>query len=303
MNIFLTGASGYIGGSVARALVSAGHRVSGLVRSQARADNVRAFGIEPVLGTLDEAAILAGAAAEADLVINAANSDHEAAAQALLQALEGSGKTFIHTSGSSVVGTQAGGKRVDDIFDEETPFTPSPGRAARAALNETILSHAANGLRPVILCPSLIYGLGRGVSDHSMQVPWLLETARKNGVAGHCGPGENVWSNVHIDDLVDLYLLAIAGAPSGAFYYAENGENSMRDLCLAIHRMLGISGEPKALTPQEAAAEWGEGAALNTMGSNSRVRAVRARKELGWTPRAASVLWEIEQGCYADNRS
>lgn len=303
MNIFLTGASGYIGGSVAAALVSAGHEVYGLVRSQARADDVRSLGIEPVLGTLDDAAVLASAAANADVVINAANSDHEAAAKTLLRALEGSGKTFIHTSGSSVVGTQAGGKRVDDVFDEEIPFTPSPGRAARAALNEHILSYAAKGLRSVILCPSLIYGPGRGVSQHSMQVPWLLETAARNGVAGHCGPGENIWSNVHIDDLVDLYLLAIERAPSGAFYYAENGEESMRALCGAINRMLGISGEPKSLSPEEAAAEWGEGAALNTMGSNSRVRAVRARKEIGWTPKAASVLWEIEQGCYAESRS
>lgn len=299
MNIFITGASGYIGGSVAAALLSAGHTITGLVRSQARADDVRAFGIEPVLGTLDDSAVLESAAARADAVINAANADHEAAAKTLLQALEGSGKTFIHTSGSSVVGTQAGGKRVDDVFEEDTPFTPSPGRAARAALNEHILSYNAKGLRPVILCPSLIYGLGRGASEHSMQVPWLLETARKNGLAGHCGPGENLWSNVHIDDLVDLYLLAIDHAPSGAFYFVENGENSMRELCRAINRMLGIAGEPKLLSPEAAAAEWGEGAALNTMGSNSRVRAVRARKELGWKPKAASVIWEIEHGCYA----
>lgn len=299
MKIFLTGASGYIGGTVASALVSAGHKVTGLVRSQARADSVRALGIEPVLGTLDDAGILTSAAAEAEVVINAANSDHEAAAETLLQALEGSGKAFIHTSGSSIVGTQAGGKRIDDVFDEETPFTPSPGRTARAALNDRILSHSTKGLRPIILCPSLIYGSGRGISEHSMQVPWLLETARRNGVAGHCGPGENIWSNVHIDDLVDLYLLAIDRAPSGAFYFVENGENSMRDLCQAIHRMLGIAGEPKALSAEEASAEWGEGAALNTMGSNSRVRAVRARKELGWNPTAASVLWEIEHGCYA----
>jgi nucleoside-diphosphate-sugar epimerase len=136
-----------------------------------------------------------------------------------------------------------------------------------------------------------------------MQVPWLIETARKHGGAKHYGTGENIWSNVHIDDLVDLYLLALKSAPSGAFYFAENGENSMRELCEAINRMLGLTREPQSMLLQEAAAEWGEGAAQNTMGSNSRVRAVRARTELGWSPKAPSVVAEIEHGCYAISQS
>ena len=299
MNVFITGASGYIGGSVAKALLTAGHKVSGLVRSDARAETVRAQSIEPVIGTLDDVAILEAQATDADLIVSAANADHEISAKTLLQAMEGSGKTFIHTSGSSVVGTQAGGQRLDDVYDEKTPISPSPGRAARAALNEHILSYSAKGLRPVIVCPSLIYGLGRGATEHSMQVPWLIETARKNGIAKHYGPGENIWSNVHIDDLVDLYLLALASAPSGAFYYAEDGENSMREICKSINKMLGFEGDPKAMSLPEAAIEWGEGAAQNTMGSNSRVRAKRARSELGWSPKAPSLIAEIEHGCYS----
>jgi nucleoside-diphosphate-sugar epimerase len=129
MNIFITGASGYIGGSVAAALLSAGHSVSGLVRSDVKADTVRALGIEPVLGSLDDAAVLAEAAARADVVINAANADHEASTKTLLNALENSGKAYIHTSGSSVVGTQAGGQRLEDVYDESTTFTPSAGSA------------------------------------------------------------------------------------------------------------------------------------------------------------------------------
>ena len=303
MKIFLTGASGYIGGSVATALVNAGHAVTGLVRSETSAEKAKAFGVEPILGTLEDDAILETAAANSDVVVNAANADHEGAAKALLRAMAGTGKTLIHTSGSSVVGTQAGGHKVDDIYDEDTAFTPSPGRAARVALNEFIVSQKSHGIRTIIICPSLIYGLGRGATEHSMQVPWLIEVARKHGVAKHYGPGENIWSNVHIDDLVNLYLLAFDRAPAGAFYYAENGENSMKELCAAISRMLGLSGEPQAMSLEEAAAEWGEGAAQNTMGSNSRVRAVRARRELGWTPTAPSVIAEIEHGCYAVSHS
>jgi nucleoside-diphosphate-sugar epimerase len=302
MKIFCTGASGYIGGALAAALVEAGHEVRGLVRSAESADKVRKFGITPVIGTLDDSAILQAEAKAADAVINAASADHRAAATALLDALVGTGKAFIHTSGSSVVGTRTAGERVENVYDEGSSFTPSPGRAARVALNKDILSYSERGVRAVIVCPSLIYGLGRRTKPHSMQVPWLIRTARKHGVAKHYGPGENTWSNVHIDDLIDLYQRALKDAPAGASYYAENGENSMREVCAAISRMLGFGGATKAMSLEEAAAEWGEGAAQDTMGSNSRVRGPRARSELSWAPRARSLIDEVEHGCYLEMR-
>jgi nucleoside-diphosphate-sugar epimerase len=299
MRIFVPGASGYIGGSVAAALAAAGHEVSGLVRSERSAGQVAALGITPVLGTLDDAGVLRAAAVRADAVINSASADHEPSVQALLGAIEGTGKTYIQTSGSSIVGTQSAGQRVDAVFDETTPVNPSSGRAARVALNKDILSFGAKGVRAIIICPSLIYGLGHGPAKHSVQVPWLIQLAKKAGVARHYGPGENIWSNVHIDDLVDLYILALASAPAGAFYFAENGENSMRQVCEAINRKLGVDGATVPMLLDEASREWGEGVAQNTMGSNSRVRAARARAELGWRPSRPSLMDEIDNGCYA----
>ena len=252
------------------------------------------------MGTLDDAEILARAAQAADVVVNAASADHKGAVVALLDAIAGSGKPFIHTSGSSIIGTRSRGERSDAIFDEDTPFTPSPARAARVALNEFILSYREKGCRPVIVCPSLIYGIGHGAGRDSVQVPLLIKLAKKRGNAAHAGPGENIWSNVHIDDLVPLYALAIDKAPAGAFYFAENGETSMREACVAINRMLGFSGPPSAMTMQEAAAEWSEGTTEDTMASNSRVRARRARAELGWQPQARGLIEEIEQGCYRE---
>jgi nucleoside-diphosphate-sugar epimerase len=300
MKIFCTGASGYIGGSVAAHLAKAGHHVTGLVRSQDKADAVRAFGIEPVMGTLDDAPILARAAQAADVVVNAASADHRGAVTALLDVLAGSGKAFVHTSGSSIVGTQSRGERSDDVFDEDTPVTPSPARVARVELNHFILAARDKGCRPVIVCPSLIYGIGHGAGRDSVQVPLLIKLAKKRGNAAHAGPGENIWSNVHIDDLVPLYVSAIEKAPAGSFYFAEDGELSMREACFAINRMLGFAGPPSAMTMQEAAGEWGEGTAENTMASNSRVRARRARSELGWRPKARGLIEEIEQGCYRE---
>ena len=297
MKVFITGASGYIGGSVAHALVAQGASVSGLARSEAAAAALKERGITPVIGTLDDADVLASAARAADVTINAANAGHREAAEAMTKALAGTGKGFIHTSGSSIVGTRARGEFVADIFDEDTPFTPTPQRAARVAIDAMV--RAAPGVRAAVIAPSLIYGLGTGANPHSIQVPWLIALARKAGVAKHIGSGENRWANVHIDDLVTLYLAAAEKAPGGSFYFAENGENSMREACEAVSRMLGQGGRTQSMTVEEAAAEWGEGPANDTMGSNSRVRAKRARAELGWTPTGRGLIEEIERGCYA----
>ena len=299
MKVFLTGAAGYIGGSVAAGLVEAGHHVIGLVRSESRAREVREHRIEPAIGTLADSMLLARMASEADAVVNAASSDERGAVEAMLAALAGSGKAFLHTSGSSIVGDMAGGEPGGKVYDEETPIEPLPGRAARVATDRTVLASAKHGVRAIVLCPTMIYGTGRGVHRESIQVPRLIEVARKSGIARHVGRGENIWSNVHIDDVVSLYLLALEKAPAGAFYYAEAGENSYREIAGAISRMLGLGGRTEALTMSEAIAEFGEGAAQFSMGSNSRVRALRARRELGWKPAGRPLLEEIERGCYA----
>jgi nucleoside-diphosphate-sugar epimerase len=299
MKVFVTGASGYIGGSVAAALLEAGHSVRGLVRSEERAAQVRALGVEPVLGSLGDAALLAQAARQADAVINTANSDDRGAVEAMLPALSGSGKCFIHTSGSSIVGDMSAGRRGDKVYEDDTPLQPLPGKAARVAIDRLVLGSVSDGVRAVVICPTMIYGRGRGAHAESIQVPRLIALARKYGVARHVGAGENIWSNVHIDDLVPLYLLAVDRAPAGAFYYAENGENSYRELAEAISRMLGMGGRTLPMPIDEAVAELGESGAQFSFGSNSRVRAVRARRELGWSPKARPLVEEIERGCYA----
>lgn len=300
MKIFITGASGYIGGSIATRLIDGGHEVIGLVRSEQRARQVQEYGIIPVLGSLDDVDVLGRAASESDAVINTANSDHRGVVDTILQALAGTHKTFIQSSGTSILADLADGEHAGEIYDESTPINPMPLRAGRVALNNAVLAAADRNVRSLVICPSLIYGVGKGVAPDSMQVPWLIELARKHGVGRQVGSGKNIWSNVHIDDLVTLYLLALEKAPAGGFYYAENGENSMYELSEAISKMLGYGGKTRALTIQEAVGEWGEGGARYTMGSNSRVRAVRARRELGWAPSAPSLIHEIEYGCYSE---
>jgi nucleoside-diphosphate-sugar epimerase len=290
MKLFMTGAAGYIGGSIATRLVAQGHTVRGLVRDETKAPALRACGIEPVIGSLDDEQLLAVEAREADGVVNTANADHLPSLQVMISALEGSGKALVHTSGSSVVGDDArGGWASESIFDEDTPFVVAPLKQARHALNQTVLGAATRGVRSVIVCPTLIYGMGTGLNPNSIQVPFLVDQARAHGVVRVVGKGLNRWSTVHIDDLADLYLLALEKAPAGAFYFAENGEASFAAIGEAIAARLDL-GPVESLPAEDAAALWGEARAYYTYGSNSRVRARRARHELGWLPRHESVL-------------
>jgi nucleoside-diphosphate-sugar epimerase len=299
MKIFITGASGYIGGSVAAKLIAAGHQVSGLVRSPEKAAQLTARGIEPVLGALGDRTILGDAARRADAVLNTADSDHLYAIEALLAALEGSGKRLVHTSGSSVIADRAAGEASDRIFHEDTPFEPLPERLLRVAIDRMVLAAAQRGVHSVVLRPTMIYGRGHGLNPHSVQVPKLIALARKNGVALHVGAGRNIWSNVHIDDVVDAYLLALGDAPAGSLFYLENGEASWKTIAEAVSRLLGYRGATRAWPIDDAVREMGSGA-YTSFGSNSRVRATKARKMLGWAPKHDGLLAEIERGCYRE---
>ncbi|KGM35833.1 NAD-dependent epimerase/dehydratase family protein [Inquilinus limosus] len=294
MTIFLTGASGYIGGAVAVRLLRDGHRIRGLLRSPERAAQLQALGIEPVIGDLSDTALLAREAEAADAVINTASADDRPAAEALLDALAGSGKPFLHTSGTSVVADDARGEWASDkIYDEDTPVEPVPGKAARVAIDRLIVDAARRGVRSAVLCNSLIYGTGPGLNPNSVQIPALVAQARKTGVVRPVGQGLNIWSNVHVDDMADLYALALGRAPAGAFYYVENGETSFADAAAAIARRLGL-GAPQPWPADDAIAALGFGHAVYSLGSNSRVRGKRARAELGWAPRHASLTGWIE---------
>lgn len=294
--IFITGASGYIGGTIAERLIKAGTRVRGLVRGQANADCLSNRGIEPVIGDLNDEDLLIREASKADGVINAASADHAASVQALIKGLAGTSKPLLHTSGSSIIGDDVrGGQRSESIFDEYTPLVVQELKQPRRNIDLMVLGASAKNVRSVVICPSLIYGQGKGLNQKSVQIPFLAANAQKQGVVQIVGPGLNVWSNVHIDDVVNLYLLALVKAPAGAFYFAENGEASFLQIGNALAKRLGLA-KVESLEPEAAAQRWGAARAYYSFGSNSRVRSVRARQELGWMPSHISAVdWILNE--------
>jgi len=289
MNVFVTGAAGFIGGSISTGLVKAGHQVTGLVRSAEQADELKALGINAIVGTLDDQALLAEHARAADAVINAASSDHRGAVEALLDALRGSNKVFLHTSGSSIVGDASGGKSSDVIYYEDNLPEPTVDKAARVAIDKLILAAAKDGVNSAVICNTLIYGHSLGVKRDSVQLPRLLKQARKSGVVRHVGTGQNIWSNVHIEDVVALYVLALTKNVPGTFYFVESGEASFIDMTTAMAAALNL-GQAQDWPLKDAEAEWGYEMANYGLGSNSRVRGKKARELLGWAPKRTSVV-------------
>lgn len=294
MKILITGAGGFIGGSIAAHLVRAGHQVRGLIRKPEHSDELKRLGVEPVIGTLDDRALLIAEAQAADAVINAASSDHEGAVSALIEGLSGSGKPFLHTSGSSIVGDASGGEAAEArIYHEDALPEPTADKAARVAIDRRVLEAAQQNIRSAVLCNTLIYGHGAVAGSASVQLPRLVRQAQKSGVVRHVGSGGNTWSNVHIDDVAELYRLALEKSPAGTFYFVESGEASFREMSAAIARAMKL-GEPQDWPLEEAQKEWGYEMASYGLGSNSRVRGERARKLLGWQPKRTSVIDWIE---------
>ena len=292
MRVLVVGASGFIGGAVALRFIREGHTVYALVRDPDNFARVEAAGLSICAGSLDDAPSLARAIATVGAVINAADSDHAAGVQAILRAIEGTGKTFIHTSGISVCADRAAGADGGAIIDETTAFRPIPQRAARHAVDLAVRGAAEGGNRCMVICCPLIYGAPVWPGRESVQLPHLVKDARERRIARYVGAGLARWSHAHIDDIAEAYVAALAKGQAGALYYPENGEIAWSELAALIGRVLGAPAGSWSL--DDAIEAWGP-RALWTYSSNARTRGRRIRADLGWLPRIDGVEADIRR--------
>lgn len=288
-NVLVLGATGFVGGAVARHFVRNGYRVSGLARSDVKAAQLADAGIDPVQGDIetDISAILAAARA-ADAVVYAAQIAPPAEQQAvlgLLDALTGSGKSFLFLSGSGVLCQRTNGAWSADSFAEDDAFTPEPLAVARVETEQRVRAAARQGVRAMVVRPPLIWGPG----DHG-HVSMVYRSVSVTGAACYVGDGLATYSNVHIDDIADLFARALQSGEAGALYHAVAGETANRWIAEVVARDLGVPA--RSITMTEAAEVWGEFGAL-IMSVSSRVRDAASRAALGWSPHHTDMLSEI----------
>ncbi|CAN5446177.1 SDR family oxidoreductase [soil metagenome] len=287
--VLVLGATGFVGGGVARHLVRNGYRVSGLARSDVKAAQLTDAGIEPVQGDIetDFSAVLA-AARVVDAVIYAAQIAPQAeqlAVLGLLEALTGTGKSLLFLSGSGVLCQRTNGAWSADSFAEDDAFTPEPLAIARVETEQRVRDAAREGVRAMVVRPPIIWGPG----DHG-HVSMVYQSVSATGAACYVGDGLATYGNVHIDDIADLFGRALQSGEAGALYHAVAGETANRWIAEAVARDLSIP--TRSVTMTEAAEIWGEFGAL-IMSVSSRVRDATSRAALGWSPHHTDMLSEI----------
>jgi len=288
MRVFLTGASGFIGSAVIPELMSAGHQVLGLARSDAAAQSLIALGAQVHRGDLEDLESLRSGAAASDGVIHCAfNHDFSTyvanceadrrAVEALGSALAGSGRPLIVTSGTALL-------TPGRLGTEEDTFAPT---FPRAASEEATEAAAARGVRAsaVRLAPSV-----HDPSKHGL-VTMMIALAREKGVSAYVGDGLNRWPAVHRLDAAHLFRLALEKGTAGARYHgvAEEGV-AIRDIADIIGRRLKVPVVAK--TPEEAANHFGFLAFF--VGVDGPVSSAQTQQRLGWRPTQPGLISDLE---------
>lgn len=282
--ILITGITGYIGGTIAKKLLDRNYEVTGLVRNEAHVQELESLGIKTIIGNIHNEDLIKTAVAGVDAVIhNADSADDAYAVDNFIKAMEGSHKTFIFTSGSAIFGGKENGKRSDFVYTEDFPLTPRLEMASRVLINNYVLQSVQKEIRSIVIVPTMVYGEGLGIKKDSIQIPALVNFSQKKGHGVYFGEGENIWSNLHIEDLADLYVLALEKAKEGSIYYAENGASSLKNIAGVISKKYNL--EPaQSLSIQDAVDNFGPAGGYFGFASNSRCNADKARTELEWKP-------------------
>jgi nucleoside-diphosphate-sugar epimerase len=283
MRVFVTGGTGYVGSALVRRLAEAGHAVSALARSDEAAARLSASGCEAVRGSLEDVDALAAAARAADAVVHAAATGRagqdavdRTAVDVMLAALRGSGKAFVYTSGVWVLGDTGGA-----VAAEDAPLRPAALVAWRAEVERRVLR--ADGARGVVVRPGLVHGRGGG-----MAAGWVA-AGRRKGVVRYVGDGAQRVNPVHVDDLADLYRLAL-DAPAGTVLHGVAETVPTRDAVEAAAAAAGARAEAWPLEEARAAL----GAYADALALDQRLSAEAARA-LGWAPSRPGLLETLRE--------
>jgi nucleoside-diphosphate-sugar epimerase len=301
MRVFLTGATGFIGSAIVPELIKAGHQVLGLTRSDAGARSLIAEGAEVHRGSLEDPESLRSGSAQSDGVIHCA-FDHSAfggnnlskfvevceqdrrAIEALGDALRGSDRPLVITSGTGMGNAAPGQPATEDHFDPDHPNPRRLSEVAAAAVSERGMNVS------VVRLPQVHDTVKQGLITYAVQV------AREKGASAYVGEGLNRWPAAHILDVAHLYRLALekheAKREAGTRYNAVAEEGvSMREIAEVIGR--GLKVPVVSLSQQEAQAHFGWLAMF--VSYDMPASSAQTRRRLGWRPTGPGLIADLEQ--------
>lgn len=256
MRVFVTGATGFIGSAVVRELLSAGHEVLGLARSEDKAEALIAAGAEAFRGSLEEPKDLQRAVADADGVIHlafdhdfskfAANCERDRRViEALGTALAGTNRPLVVTSGTLVAEAEPGQPATENDRAVDASLNP------RAVSENAVATVVANGGNACLVrLPQVHDPVRQGL------ITWAVDIYREKGMCCYVDAGLNAVPAVHVSDAARVFRLALEKAEPGARYHAVAEEGvTMKVIAEAIGQRLQLP--VRSIAAQEAEAFFG----------------------------------------------
>jgi len=290
MKVFVTGATGFIGSALVSELIESGHTVLGMTRSEKGADALKKAGADVHHGTIEDLKSLKAGAAQSDAVIHLAfNHDFSRfqanceedrlAIEALGEALAGSGRTLIGTSGV-LNENQAPGRPLDE--DDAFPESKMP-----RVSEKTTLATLDKGVKGVVMRLSQIHDTYR-----QGLVSFLIQVALEKKVAAYVGDGGSRWAAAHVSDTARLYRLALEQSEAGARWHAvaEQGVTS-KEIADALGQRLNLP--VVSIAPEDALAHFGFIGHFMTLDAPSAN--AKTRERLGWDPAGPSLISDLSR--------
>ncbi|EJF55689.1 NAD(P)-binding protein [Dichomitus squalens LYAD-421 SS1] len=320
ISIFVTGVTGYIGGTLLVRLLNHPDAdtfdITALVRNPEKAHLLESkFGVKTLIASHAEHDRIEEAVAANHIILQISDSDDEPLTKAILRGLKrrhdkiGDLPILIHTSGTGLLIDDARGEYpTETIYSDLNveQLKSIPPTAYHRNVDLLVVGADEEGYaRTHIVIPSTVYGIAThplvkaGISNpHSIQIPSLIRFSLARKRAGVIGKGLSLWPNVHIDDTADIYIVLLdsilhhpdtTGHGWEGLYFGESGEHRWLDISLAIGRAmyeLGLadSPEPTPFSHDEILKYFGSEWRGYLFGTNSRARADRTRA-LGWKPK------------------
>lgn len=288
MKVFITGATGYIGFNVAKALRRAGHRVWGLTRSEEKATKLAKNEITPVIGDMNNPDSYRDIAEQCSVLIHAA-ADYQndtveldrKTVDAFLRAGEkgASPKTVIYTSGCWVIGDTG-----DAIAYETTPLKPIEAVLWRPEHEELVLQ--AEHMKGLVVRPGCVYGKSGGLTG-----TWFDGATSESLEV--VGDGSNYWTMIHVDDLADAYVrLAESGLSAEVFNISDRSHLTVGEMAEAIAKTTGYDGKVRYVPVKESAQKMG--AMAEALALNQYVDAGKAERLLNWRPKRRGFVDDMD---------